>query len=152
MSILIQHLLVATDFSLAAKHALDYASEFAARFGAQLHLLHVVVEPMPVAGADVALIRPTESVATMIQHAESELAAVAASLLTTLASKPACTVEVGYPIEEILKYVQDHSIDMIVVGTHGHRGLSHLILGSVAEKLVRMAACPVLTVHAPSPK
>jgi nucleotide-binding universal stress UspA family protein len=57
------------------------------------------------------------------------------------------TVTVGFPVEEIMKYAADHDIDLIVVGTHGHTGLSHLLLGSVAEKLVRLATCPVLTVH-----
>ena len=56
-------------------------------------------------------------------------------------------VTIGFPIEEIMKYAGEHDIDLIVVGTHGHTGLSHLLLGSVAEKLVRLATCPVLTVH-----
>ena len=65
----------------------------------------------------------------------------------TTGSRPVCTVQVGYPIEQILKYVQDNEIDLIAVGSQGHTGLSRLLLGSVAEKIVRMATCPVLTVH-----
>jgi nucleotide-binding universal stress UspA family protein len=63
---------------------------------------------------------------------------------TLMATK--CVV-MGFPIEEITKYSSEHAIDMIVVGTHGHTGLAHLLLGSVAEKLVRLSTCPVLTVH-----
>ena len=54
---------------------------------------------------------------------------------------------VGFPVEEIMKYANDHNIDLLVVGTHGHTGLAHLLMGSVAEKLVRLSTCPVLTVH-----
>jgi nucleotide-binding universal stress UspA family protein len=54
---------------------------------------------------------------------------------------------VGNEVEEIVKYATDHEIDLIVLGTHGYRGFTHFIIGSVAEKVVRMATCPVLTVH-----
>lgn len=57
------------------------------------------------------------------------------------------TVVTGFAVEEIVKYAEEHSIDLIVVGTHGLTGISHLLIGSVAEKLVRAATCPVLTVR-----
>ena len=53
----------------------------------------------------------------------------------------------GLAVDEILNYAHEHEIDLIVVGTHGHSGLARLLIGSVAEKLVRVANCPVLTVH-----
>jgi nucleotide-binding universal stress UspA family protein len=56
-------------------------------------------------------------------------------------------VKVGYAVEEIVKYAKDQEIDLIVIGTHGHTGFAHLLLGSIAEKVVRMATCPVLSVH-----
>lgn len=149
MQISIRHILIATDFSPAANQALRHACDLADKFGAELHVLHVVVEPFPVAGADVGFIRPEESVANMIHKAELDLAANTKDLPFPPGIRPVCAVLVGYPIEQIAKYAEDNQIDLIALGTHGHRGLSHLLLGSVAEKIVRMATCPVLTVHAP---
>jgi nucleotide-binding universal stress UspA family protein len=54
---------------------------------------------------------------------------------------------VGRPFEEIVRFAKEHQIDLIVIGSHGRRGLSHLLLGSVAERVVRIAGCPVLTVR-----
>jgi universal stress protein A len=149
MTISIKRILVATDFSAAANHALSHACELAGKFGAELHVLHVVVEPFPVAGTDVALIRPGESVANMIQKAKLDLAANTKELPLPNGTRQVTEVIVGDPIERILKYAEENQIDLMTLGTHGHRGLSHLLLGSVAEKIVRLAKCPVLTVHAP---
>jgi len=149
MPMSIRKILVPTDFSPAAKQALSHACDLAEKYEAALHILHVVLEPFPIAGADAALIRPNESVAHLIQKAELDLAANTKDLRLASGCRPVCSVVVGYPIEEILKYATNSQIDLIALGTHGHRGLSHLLLGSVAEKLVRMATCPVLTVHAP---
>ncbi len=56
----------------------------------------------------------------------------------------------GDAADEILKYAKTHRVDLIVCGTHGRRGWDHLVMGSIAERIVRLAACPVLTVHAPN--
>lgn len=149
MQISISRILVATDFSPAANQALNHGCALADRFGAELHVLHVVVEPFPVAGADVALIRPEDSVANMIERAKLGLEADTRDIQLSSGSRPVCSVAVGNPVEQILKYAVDNQIDLIAVGTQGHRGLSHLLLGSVAEKIVRVATCPVLTVHEP---
>lgn len=142
----IRRILAATDFSPPANQALNYASEFADKFDAELHVLHVVVEPLPMPMADGAWIQPEDAVPELIKRAQKELSVNTESVKLG-AGRLTCTVEVGFPVEQLLKYADDHHIDLIVLGTQGHRGLSRLLLGSVAEKTVRLAKCPVLTVH-----
>lgn len=147
MNVSIHRILCATDFSPPAQQAQNYASTLAEKLWAELHLLHVVVEPLPLPGPKGSWILPEAVLPSLIQKAELELADHTEASSLTTGSRPICTVKVGYPIEQILKYVKDNKIDLIVVGTQGHTGLSHLLLGSVAEKIVRLATCPVLTVH-----
>lgn len=148
MSISLSRILVATDFSPSAKRALKYADMLADMFRAELHLLHVVMEPLALPAPDGAWIQPEESVPRLVSLAEQELATSVSAAELHYGSKPIRVVEVGFPVEQILKYADDKKVDLIIVGTQGHRGLSRLLLGSVAEKLVRLSKCPVLTVHA----
>jgi universal stress protein A len=121
-----RQILVATDFSDSAEAALDVAVDYARAFHARLHLLHVFI------GAEVD----------------------ATQLLADAAAKAGPDVPVtiagtrGDPAEEILGYAGRHTIDVIVVGTHGRTGVSRVLLGSVAERVVRGARCPVLVVPA----
>ena len=147
MNVSIHRILCATDFSPPAQQAQNYASTLAEKLWAELHLLHVVVEPLPLPGPKGSWILPEAVLPSLIQKAELELATHTEAIALTTDSRPICTVMVGYPIEQILKYVKDNEIDLIAVGTQGHTGLSRLLLGSVAEKIVRLATCPVLTVH-----
>lgn len=119
------NILFASDFSEIAHNAARVAALYARRFGARLHLLHVV---WPDATAQV--------------HAKLEKLAqeVAADLPTIVA------VRVGVPGAEIVDYAAANAIDLIVVGTHGRTGMSLALTGSVAERVVRTARCPVLTV------
>jgi nucleotide-binding universal stress UspA family protein len=117
-------------------------------FRADLHLLHVLVDPVPIPAPDGAWIRPEDCIPRLLNQARLDLATNLADAKLRFGGQPVTAVEVGSPVEQILQYADDKNIDLIVVGTQGHRGLSRLILGSVAEKLVRLAKCPVLTVHA----
>lgn len=146
--ILLRRILAATDFSASANHALKYARDLAENFGAELHVLNVVVEPLPLPAPDGAWIRPEDAIPEMVRRAQQDLAANTEDIKLN-SGRLRCATEVGFPTEQILKYVKDHQVDLIVLGTHGHRGLSRLLLGSVAEKIVRLAPCPVLTVHSP---
>jgi nucleotide-binding universal stress UspA family protein len=119
-------ILVATDFSDGADAAFGVAVEYARAFRARLHLLHIF-------SADE--IGVTQLLA--------ETAAKAADVPVTVAGTA------GDPADGILRYAADHGIDLIVVGTHGRTGVSRLLLGSVAERVVRGARCPVLVVPAP---
>jgi len=147
MFVSIRRILFPTDFSEPAKEAQKYAMALADRFGAELHLIHVVPE--------VAMPLPDSTTAWTLPAADLKLQVAAAEkrLLQDLGpdwAEERRTVHaavVGNAVEEIVKYAKEHEIGMIVIGTHGRTGLSHLLLGSVAEKLVRLATCPVLTVH-----
>lgn len=141
------HILVPVDFSEHSARALDCAKTLAQKFGASLHLLTVVPDPFVLPDPGPWYVPLPESYAEGLgQDAESHLR----GLLTTaeqtqLRAKSA--VAFGDPYREILDYVKRASIDLIVMGTHGRGGVAHALMGSVAEKVVRTAPCPVLTVR-----
>lgn len=143
MIVSIRRILFPTDFSEPARIAQKYAQALAEKFGAELHVMNVVPEIiLPATDAYMVWTLPEGGMKAQVEAGERQL-------LTELGPDSAAIrfVTVGFPVEEIMKYAGDHEIDLIVVGTHGHTGLSHMLLGSVAEKLVRLATCPVLTVH-----
>ncbi len=143
MIVSLRRILFATDFSEPARQAQKYATALAEKFGAELHAMNVVPEIiLPATDSYTVWTLPEGGMKAQVEAAEKQLQADLGSASTAVRH-----VTVGFPIEEIMKYAGEHDIDLIVVGTHGHTGLSHLLLGSVAEKLVRLATCPVLTVH-----
>ena len=147
MFVSIRRILFPTDFSEPAKQAQQYALALADRFGAELHLLHVFPEViLPLPDAATSWTPPEAELRKHVEETNDRLLQV----LGPQWAEQHCTVRTtkfGYAVDEIVKYVKEHGIDLIVIGTHGRTGLSHLLLGSVAEKLVRLATCPVLTVH-----
>jgi universal stress protein A len=144
----LNRVLVPTDFSDYSRSALEYGCAFAERFGAELHLVHVLqdlVGLVPEPG--LAFPPPGEYVLELQQSAEKALAqlpgaAAPAGLQVVRSTRH------GPPFLEIIRYARETAIDLIVMGTHGRSGLAHMLLGSVAEKVVRKAPCPVLTVRA----
>ncbi len=149
-SALIQKILFATDFSDPSENARKYACELANRTGAELHLLHVVVPlAVPAMGApSVGYIEDTEAIAASVKQSEHDLEKLLDPEWRS-GHRVVSAVTVGTPVFEILKYAKDHHISMIVMGTYGRTGLTHMLMGSVAENVVRKAHCPVLTVHQP---
>ncbi len=143
----IRRILVPVDLSGTSEHALVYAGELAEKLGAQLTILYVVPEPaavlpdmmmpVPVATADV------DDLTAAGQQSLAEL--IAAKNLGRL--NPTAEVRLGDAGEEIVAAAKELNADMIVVGTHGRSGLKHLLLGSVADHVVRHAPCPGLTVR-----
>ena len=144
-----QHFLVPIDFSAYAEQALDYAIALAQKLQARVTLLHVIQPPL-VAGADMgawpspAFLQDLE--AAIMSDLEGYLARVTAA---GLAGEIA--VVHGVPFQEILDTAKARQVDLIIMGTHGRTGLSHVLLGSVAEKVVRLAPCPVLIARQPAP-
>jgi len=141
-------ILVPTDFSAPSNGALASAKTLATRFGASLHLLHVLDDPF-VAGAfaaDVYAPPPAGLRESWLKGAETLLA-------TQLAPEEKAdfhsttAVVFGPPARAIVEYAGTHGIDLIVMGTHGRGGMAHLLIGSVAERVVRTALCPVMTVR-----
>lgn len=147
--IAIKNILVPTDFGEASDAALAYGRELAGRFGATLHLLHVADGLQLSAFAEAY----GEVVATL--QAELETAArkrVDELLIDSDHSGPPTRGVVLMsiaPVLAIVDYAKGHHIDLIVMGTHGRGPLAHFMMGSVAERVVRIAPCPVLTVRHP---
>lgn len=141
----LKRILLPTDFSDTAGHALDYARDLAARFGASVHLLHVVSDPTAQdwAGEVEGLVVP-DLLDKWKGDAEQRLGEIVLGKIETVRA-----VRVGHAFMEILRYATNNGIDLIVMGTHGRGPVRHLLLGSVAEKVVRKAPCPVLTVRQP---
>ncbi len=145
----IRHILVPTDFSTTSDAALDYARDVAERFGATLHLLHVLQDPF-VNGPLVseAYLTETPGVRTTILEDAKSRIAHRLTARDVQSFNAHADVIFGRGAETIVEYAADRGIDLIVMGTHGRTGVAHLLLGSVAERVVRTAHCPVLTVRA----
>lgn len=143
----LKRILLPTDFSPYAKCGINYACALAEKFGAELHLLHVVqdlVAMLPEPG--LAYPPPGIYLEDLVASAERGLA----ELLDPAWAQGKSIVRTarqGVPFLEILLYAKEQEIDLIVIGTHGRSGLAHVLLGSVTEKIVRKASCPVLTVR-----
>jgi universal stress protein A len=143
----IRSILAPTDFSPHAKAAVRYAVALAERFGATLHLIHVLNPVMPVLpDGMIGTALPPDYYRDM--EADSH-EALQRSLDPSWGSAPSVTQAVlwGDSVGQIINYATEHQISMIVIATHGRTGLSHALLGSVAERIVREAPCPVLTVR-----
>jgi universal stress protein A len=145
----ISRILAPTDFSAHSTGALRYACGMAERFAAELHLVHVLSEIVPT-GPDPLLmpVMPPEFYQENEDRAKENLT----TLLDNSWGKPGALVVAvrwGSPVEAIVDYASEKKIQLIVIATHGRTGLSHALLGSVAERIVREAPCPVLTIRAP---
>jgi universal stress protein A len=158
------HILVPTDFSTPATQALRYALEEADVHHAQVTLLHVQSPhtgtevyriggaPRTEVGFDPALdgrlgaAGPPQPTVVRQDHAEEALTALRDLMRDRFQGVWEAEVATGPPADTIVRIARERGADLIVMGTHGHTGLRHMLLGSVAEHVVRLAPCPVLTV------
>ncbi len=150
----ISKILYPTDFSEYSMAALPYAVNFTLQNKAELYCLHVVEMPQEeylTGEYMVPLNVPHVSEDKILRTARTRLERFVTENLSEV-DKVTSRVLVGTPFVEIIRYVREQSIDLIVIGTHGHSALSAIMLGSVAEKVVRKAPCPVLTVKHPQHK
>jgi universal stress protein A len=145
----VKRILVPTDFSETADKALAYAKELATKLGASVHLVHVFADPYAVAAyaPEVYAAVPAEMRARAVKEVHERLMERldAAEEQRFRGSRG---IVRGLVAPQIVDYAASQDIDLIVIGTHGRRGVAHLLLGSVAEHVVRTAGCPVLTVRA----
>lgn len=137
----LKKILVPVDFSKASKKALQYANSFAGQFGAELTLLHVI-QPAVTAPAFDTL---PQELAETTEDAERSLADFRSTVDDGILTK--CLIRKGSPHMEIIDLAKELEVDLVVLSTHGRTGLSHVLLGSTAEKVVRRAGCPVLIVR-----
>jgi len=144
----LKRILVPMDFSEFASKALDYALAFAEQFNAQIVLLHVIE---PVAFSEGYLLAPAtfdELNQTCLRTAQEKLAALSSDRIGQRV--PAETlVRPGHAYAEIAATAKELEVDLIILATHGYTWLKHVVLGSTAERVVRHAPCPVLTVRDP---
>ncbi len=144
----IRRILYPTDFSATATQALKHALFLAEQFEAELHMLHAIIlhESDP-RDPDRHFPEPSEILNQLFEIADSELAEIVRKNEAKTFSLVEAKVR-GYSAGEvILRYTDEHDIDLVVMGTHGRRGPARLFLGSVAEEVVRHAPCPVLTLR-----
>ncbi len=137
---MIKTVLALTDGSQNSRNSLRYALEICRKFGATLHILSVI-EDMP---SYVNLEVGTEFMANMQETIEHEVV-ICTRRCETSGVECVGVIRHGIPYEEIVAYAEEIDADLVVMSTHGHTGLSHILLGSVAEKIVRHSPCPVLT-------
>ena len=145
----IKRILAPTDFSPAGQGALDEAMGLARTLGASVTLLNVYELPQPIPDAGVAY--GPDVIDALAAAAREQLERTRAELLRASAGGPAIDIDIqamlGNAHEEIVAAARRGGYDLVVMGTHGRTGLKHLLLGSVAERVVRMSPVPVLTVH-----
>ncbi|MGF1580317.1 MAG: universal stress protein [Gemmataceae bacterium] len=140
-------ILVPTDFSETANSALAYGKKLANLFNVPLHVLHVLQDPLIyVPPADGYAMQPNyrkEAEKDARRQLDERLAGIEGEH-----PQYQLVVQWGAPFVEIIRYAKSHDIDLIVMGTHGRGAIAHLLIGSVAENVVRKSPCAVLTVRA----
>jgi nucleotide-binding universal stress UspA family protein len=143
----IRTILAPTDFSPHAEAAMRYACGLAERLGSTLHLLHVLPDVVPV-GPD-PMLAPSLPPEYYTETEAQSLEALGKALHPDWGRPTSVEVAVrwGTAVEGIVGYASERSIDLIVLATHGRTGLKHVLLGSVAERIVRESPCPVLTIR-----
>ncbi|PLX65870.1 MAG: universal stress protein [Denitrovibrio sp.] len=143
----VNKILYTTDFSDPSACALNYAAEMAKKFDAELVMLHVLLDESQM----VSFYLPQLTVKNLSKDMEDGATAKMEEFINETAVlnglEYTCVMVKGIADDEIIKYSKENDIDMIIIGTHGRTGFEHVIFGSTAEKVVRAASCPVLTVH-----
>jgi universal stress protein A len=145
--ILLNSVLVATDFGETSKSALEYGRNLARAFGAKLHVLHVATRVAPMSAAEFDPTNLADLQADIVEEANRQLNRLLTDNERTLLQTKAVVLASASPAAAIVGYAKEAHVDIIVVGTHGRGGISHLLMGSVAEHVVRNAPCPVLVVR-----
>ena len=147
----ISRILVPTDFSEPSDEALQYAKGLAEKFNASLHVLHVLEDLAAHAWT-------TEVYVSALPGVHEEMERQATERLGELLSEDekrkydaTLALRTGSAFVEVIRHAREEGIDLIVMGTHGRGAIAHMLLGSVAERVVRKAPCPVLTVRQKQP-
>ena len=144
----ITNILVPVDFSPHAEYAFTYATRLAERFGAKLALLYVVDDSFVTGGwsSEIYVSNVPELMENLIADADRRLATLKASVAALGLTVETAVIR-GRPAPAIVEHAKSGGFDLIVMGTHGRTGVSHVVMGSVAERVLRKAPCPVLTVR-----
>jgi nucleotide-binding universal stress UspA family protein len=141
-------ILFATDFSESSEHAFEYALTLAQQFRCRLVIMHVINEPVDLRGFYVPHVSFENLEKEIEEGAQQMMTKFCATHITDFTDFETLTLT-GIPYEEILKYAESNKVSFIVLGTQGRSGIDHLLFGSTAERVVRKALCPVVTVRLP---
>ncbi|MDA8427885.1 MAG: universal stress protein [Geobacteraceae bacterium] len=144
-----EKILVAIDFSENSDYAFEYALTLAQQFQAELTIMHVINEPVDLRGFYVPHISFEQLEKEIGEGAEKMMGTFCQTRMGNFTTYKTAIVS-GIPYEEIIRKAEDSGASLIVLGTHGRTGLDHLIFGSTAERVVRSASCPVLTIRMPA--
>lgn len=144
----IKSILFPTDFSEGSSQALQYAVDLAKRYGAKLYLVNVIYDIVKATGWYVPHVSVDTMYAEIQEGAKKELERFGVEDLSGIKDLERVVVT-GVPHEEIINFAKSHKIDLIVMGTHGRKGVDRILFGSTAAQIVRFAPCPVLTVRLP---
>jgi nucleotide-binding universal stress UspA family protein len=142
---LAKNILVPVDFSECSEHALDYAVELAAKLDARIHLLNVI--GVPALGVPELGVAVTSTIIESVVHGNQEALDKLVDGRKDKMKLGEVMLRTGDARDVILKACEEVDADLVVMGTHGRRGLRRALLGSVAESVVRTAPCPVLTIR-----
>jgi nucleotide-binding universal stress UspA family protein len=132
-----KRIVAATDLSAASDHALDFAANLASTLDAKLSIVHALEVPYPY---------PVPLPPGVPEDLRTRLEKRCAELRAHVRDVQVVVREGGTPWSEIVAFAEETGADLIVVGTHGRRGVTHLLLGSVAERVIRLSPVPVITV------
>lgn len=144
----INKILVPVDFSDYSVNAVSYAVDFAGKFDAKIYLIYIVEPMLYPADFSMGQIAIPDVNEDLVKRAEDELKSLAKNHLEGKVDYE-LIIKTGRPFIEIIETADQHDIDLIIISTHGHTGVEHLLFGSTAEKVVRKAPCPVLTLRLP---
>lgn len=144
-----EKILIAIDFSENSDYAFDYALTLARQFQAEMTIMHVINEPVDLRGFYVPHISFEQLEKEIEEGAEKMMEKFCQAKLAGFPNYKTAIIS-GIPYEEIIRKAEETGTSLIVLGTHGRTGLDHLIFGSTAERVVRSASCPVLTIRMPA--
>lgn len=147
----VESILFPTDFSQGSYHALPYAADLAKHYNAKLFILHIVHDIFKATDSHIPHVSSDELYREMSEWANKEIESCCLEEVRGLKDVQKVVVR-GVPYEEIINFAEKEKIDMIVIGTHGRVGLERFIFGSTAERVVRKAPCPVMSVRTPEYK
>jgi nucleotide-binding universal stress UspA family protein len=143
----IKSIMVPIDFSEYSKNALKYAIDFAKQFNAKMYLIYVVEPIIYPADFSMGQIAIPSADIDLQSRANEELINLAKTIGSGLHVET--IIKTGKPFVEIIDTAKEKDVDLIIIATHGHTGVEHLLFGSTTEKIVRKAPCPVLTLREP---
>ncbi|MDA8079127.1 MAG: universal stress protein [Nitrospiraceae bacterium] len=144
----IERILFATDFSEGSDHALPYAVDMARQYNSKLYLVHVIYDVAKTAGWYVPHVSIDEIYRDMERSARAELEKIYIDEMRGFKDIEHVVLK-GIPYEEITRFAAEQQVDLIILGTHGRKGIDRMLFGSTAEQVVRTSPCPVLSVRLP---